>query len=553
MRPALPVALAPGRPQRRYTFHVDTHGRRAVLGLVLAFGALLALAFGVAGCEDSPPEALGPGIWVAAVQAATLPPQPGLVAAPVRVFDAVSGTERQFGPPSAYILVNWSPDGRHLAALGLDESDKGPAPHFRIWNARGGVVLDRSYGDLVDFPSQLDWSPDGSRLAATTSRGVAMLDSSGREVGSATSTPRADGSSGISRLQWVSPWSPDSGHFVVPMNGLLLVVDREGHGGEYEFPAIEPARSQGILFDGWRGPGKLGALALGAEGAATAHEGVLQPSRIDWDAGQPVDRSKQLPSEQRVASFAQLLPGLEYSAERRSADGSAAVVSLAGHGGDPRMPVPLAIAIELTAQTVVIDLGPTNPRTPPVDVLIRPGWKGNVPDVVKAATPLPTPGPTRTEVSRPTPSLLSTPYPDTGPPYPTPRGERVLPQVSGLPLYPGSHEIDGFTRARPGITGNVQMYASPGLESEVLDFFQERLVPAGFAVGGGQGGPDGRSQSYSHGRDRVLISTRYIPRPGDEQPPGDVQYGFQGKGNRFIDQIGGERFFYVVTLRAPQP
>ena len=51
----------------------------------------------------------------------------------------------------------------------------------------------------------------------------------------------------------------------------------------------------------------------------------------------------------------------------------------------------------------------------------------------------------------------------------------------------------------------------------------------------------------------MLISTAYIPRPGDEQPPVAPPYGYQGKSNRFVSRIAGETFFYVVTLRAPEP
>ena len=204
----------------------------------------------------------------------------------------------------------------------------------------------------------------------------------------------------------------------------------------------------------------------------------------------------------------------------------------------------------------MIDLGLANARSTRdgIDVILRPGWKGSLPAVVNAAKPLPSPIARPTEKPSPTPSGPATPYPDRGPDYPAPRGERVPPLVADLPTYPGSHEIDGFVAKGPGITGNVQMFSVPGAgEREILDLFEEQLVAKGFRKESNSKSPLGEQFSYTKGRDRVVISTAYIERPEERRPTTEIPYGFQGKGNRFIDKINGETFFYVVTIHAPEP
>ena len=546
-------------PATNYTVSVDSPRSGARPGTVLAAFALLALAIGISvaasACNDSPSDTLGPGIWIAAVRPGPefAAPQP-FFEAPIRVLEAVSGKERTFGPPSTYLAVSWSPSGDRLAALGFNKSKGSGALQLRLWDASGKVIFELSYEGAEGMPDGIDWSPDGTRLAVTTTRGAAILDSSGRHLGEALSTPGANGSSSTSSVVPRSnPWSPDSQNFATGMNGLLLMVDRYGHGGEYELPPTNPANVQRMIFEGWRGPVTLAALGVGRD--TVEYEGLLQTSKIAWDAGKPAAANAFIPGEQRLAAYANLMPGMAYAGERRSADGSALAVRLAPPGrAMAPMSVPIALAIELDGRTTVVDLGFANLRFEAgTDVLIRPGWKGNAPGVVKAATPLPTAGPSPTEVARPTRLASASPFPDTGPPYPAPRGERVPPLVAGLPAYPGAQEIDGFSRSGPAVTGNVQMFGTADTEAAVLGFFEQRLVADGFASTGGSHSPQGEQKAYTRGRDRVLVSTMYIPRAQDELPNGAVSYGFQGKGNRFVDTIAGQRFFYVVTLRAPDP
>ncbi len=371
---------------------MDTHRSRRRLGIGLAALALLASAFAlkVSACDGSSSEALGPGIWVAMVQPAPDASQEPYFRAPIRVFDAISGKERQFGPASMYFAARWSPAGNRLAAIAVDDMKGQLAARVRLWTAGGDLVSDRSYAGRNELPSSLDWSPDGSRLAVTTSVGVTMLSSSGRELGTALATPGANGSMSTRGVVGSSPWSPNSQHFAVAMNGLLLVIDRDGHGGEYEFPPGDPAQLQSLAFSGWRGPETLAAFGLGGDPfVATEYEGTLRAGRIVWDGGKPADANGRFPDEQRIAEYAQLLPGLRWVGERRSADGSALVVQLAGDEPGAPFPAPFGLAVELDGSTMVIDLGFANTRDGGLDVLIRRGWKGTAPGVVNAATPLP--------------------------------------------------------------------------------------------------------------------------------------------------------------------
>ena len=371
---------------------MDTHRSRRRLGIGLAALALLASAFAlkVSACDGSSSEALGPGIWVAMVQPAPDASQEPYFRAPIRVFDAISGKERQFGPASMYFVARWSPAGDRLAAIAADFADGQPTLSIRIWNARGDHVADRSYEGKNDLPSSLAWSPDGSRLAVTMGAGVAMVNSSGRELGETRATPGADGGMSSRGVIGGSPWSPDSEHFAVAMNEVLLVIDRDGSGKEHEFPPGNPAQPRSLAFNGWRGPETLLALGLGGEPfVATEYEGTLRAGRLAWDGGKPADANGRFPDEQRMAEYAQLLPGLRWVGERRSADGSALVVRLAGDERGTPFPAPFGLAVELDGATMVIDLGFANRRDGGPDVLIRRGWKGTTPSVVNAATPFP--------------------------------------------------------------------------------------------------------------------------------------------------------------------
>ncbi|MFN0148544.1 MAG: hypothetical protein ACKVT1_18735 [Dehalococcoidia bacterium] len=218
-----------------------------------------------------------------------------------------------------------------------------------------------------------------------------------------------------------------------------------------------------------------------------------------------------------------------------------------GPFGDVFVPAPLRVLNAVSGKER--SFGP--PAGLAWDVLVVPGWKGEAPAMLDAATPHPTPAP------RPTPADPpfvpgSAPTPAAGPPYPAPKGARVPSHVADVPLYPAAREVDGFAVAGPERTGNVQMYMTHDPGAMVLDFYKGHLAGLGYRLSGRNEGPDGQDWSYRRGRDAVTISTRYIPRPEDELPQGAPPYGFIEKG-RFEHTINGEYFFFVVTLRAPEP
>ena len=120
-------------PDDRYTIFMKTP-RRQLLGLAV----LAALAF--AGCGDDKPSRAEPGIWLAITSPGPLE-RPVGHAAPLRVFNAVTGQERSFGPAARYVVVAWAPRGDRLAAFGVeDPTAEDAALVIRIWDAGGDVV-----------------------------------------------------------------------------------------------------------------------------------------------------------------------------------------------------------------------------------------------------------------------------------------------------------------------------------------------------------------------------------------------------------------------------
>lgn len=113
----------------------------------------------------------------------------------VQLWGIPSGLRRrQFGDPEEwYQQVRFSPDGRTLAASGR----KG----VRIWNVESGelvqTLLQKRPGTLRG-PQSIAWSPDGSRLAEVTNRGVW----------------NADRGLGAAELAEVNVWDPLDGNRV---------------------------------------------------------------------------------------------------------------------------------------------------------------------------------------------------------------------------------------------------------------------------------------------------------------------------------------------------
>ena len=517
---------------------------------------LAALGLIAAACTDDPPARPEPGIWIALAQPVVSPDASSY--RPLRVLDAVSGKERQIGPPALYVAVKWSPDGSRLAAFGL-EGNPGPnsSIHLWIWNSTGKQVIDIPYkdGDFEAFPQSLEWSPDSTRLASLLqSGGVKLYDASGRERGSVSSLRRADGSFDGRGRSVGNPWSPDSQVMSEVIQGALRLVDRDGRVVTYALPSFpfEEENFTELLALGWSGPGRPRLLARDLSGSSS-YDGTVTGQTIDWGEPTPFDFGQYFMSEQEVAELARLRPDRSPGAKTKSADGNATIIGLTGMGDHRLEPSALTLRIQLRKSTIDVEMGKVRFLGPgPIDVVVVSGWKGELPATRNAATPLPSFTPTPTIDPRaPTPppdrGIRTSPDAGTTPiPYPAPRGERVTPQLS-LPTFPGAQEIDGYTSTRGRAVGAVQMFATDASESAVLQFFEKYLLANGFRPTGGGSGVVGERHGYVKGGDSVLISTEYIPRPEDELPSGALPYGFQGKGVRFLLGNDGKLWFFVVT------
>jgi hypothetical protein len=148
-----------------------------------------------------------------------------------------------------------------------------------------------------------------------------------------------------------------------------------------------------------------------------------------------------------------------------------------------------------------------------------------------------------------------------GVPFPTPVGARAKPGITGIPLPPGSVEVDGFNATRaPGPRGGshaVQVFDVPMAAADVLAFFDGVFRAHNWSLAGSGTGPDGTECTFVPFRtvgplgsqaDWVVVSTAYIPRDKDRDvhpPP-----GFRGKAVPFAPANPGKTRFWIVT---PKP
>jgi hypothetical protein len=515
------------------------------------------------GSSDTEPV---PGIWVAVAGPSADTAADMSLSWTIRVFDVVTGREYVVGNSASYAALALSPGGDRLAAIEVDTSEDSPAGNVQIWSATGHAIARVPFRGAAEAPTALAFSPDGTRLAAIGSGGVTMLDSSGRELGRAGLTPLADGVRSVGGRA-ADYWSPDSRYLAVYANDLLLVVDRGGAGREFDLPPAlldSLAReSVGVVPHGWKGPDRVALVATGPAGAEE-YVGVVGGPSIQWGDPAPFDFASFSPDQQILDQLNTLVPGTAVARIQPTADRSADVFLLSEKGAPPAATNRTALAIRLKDEKVIVDLSATGPpilQRLPFDVVVVPGWSGSLPPHFDAATPMSAATP------RALPSAFETPFgvpasetpltfasPDlavTPLPYPSPRGQRVTPQVAGLPSYPGADEIDGFTKQINGAPAAVQMFATVDRDRQVLDFFESELTAAGFRKTSGGLGVAGEQWAYLRGRDRVMVSTEYMARPADERGPGEVPYGFQGKGERFVDRVNGKTWFFLVTIRAP--
>ncbi|MFN0148543.1 MAG: hypothetical protein ACKVT1_18730 [Dehalococcoidia bacterium] len=510
---------------------------------------VLLLAVAAAGCGDDGPSRLEPGIWLAITSPGSVE-RPLDDPAPIRVVDAVRGTERSFGPPASYVAVAWSPLADRLAAIGVDDINaENVAIFVRVWFADGRVAGNARFdgSSLQGLPNDIAWSPDGTRLLVRTLGGFVLLDAEAEQVGATAGTPFGGGGGRFGQREVY--WAPDSQHAGDELNGLLLVADRDGKGAEYDLPPMPDGEYVSLVFRGWASPAQLRVITQD-RGDVREVVGTLEPQRIAWGQGTAVDINQVygVPDQAGQDRLNQLVPGRTLRWTKKSADGAVDVFAL---GEDSREGVATTLAVEFDGRLMLVDVGirERGGAGGAHDVVVVPGWAGVAPDMVNAATPRPTAGPTPTE--RPfTPGPGASGGP--GPAYPAPKGGRVPSLVADLPLYPGAREVDGFKVTGLERTGNVQMFVTPDAGAAVLEFFRTKLAALGFRATAIAEGPGPQSASYRRGRDGVTISTRYIPRPEDELPQDAVPYGYLSPG-RFEPKINGEYFFFVVTLHAPEP
>ncbi len=117
--------------------------------------------------------------------------------------------------------------------------------------------------------------------------------------------------------------------------------------------------------------------------------------------------------------------------------------------------------------------------------------------------------------------------------------------MTGLPAYPGATEIDGFMKPEGDVQSSVQMFSTLDYGGSVIAFFNERLLAQGFTLTSTSQSPAGEQRGYIRGRDRVMVSTQYVARPGDEQKLGGPLYAYP-----VLPGADGSTWFFVVTLRA---
>jgi len=521
------------------------------IALAAATVALAALFAFLVACGSEAPVDSGGGIYVAVIQPAPGSAFYGDWEAPIRVLDVTTGREQSFGPAAAYGDVAWAPDGTRLAALALDSTPEDELDlYLRSWS-RDGELRHELRIPPSRFVEEIAWSPDSSRIALLGA-GIMMFDAELTELGWFPVPPRAGG--GISSQgQPPQPWSSDSRYVATVSNNLLLLADRDGTGSSHEFP--------GGLFRGWVDD-RLQLVELDSTGrferSGTLADGVVAWTDRSPDKGDPLGD----PDQQQLNELNSLVDGLRFlGGIVFSADGAATAFVLSAPADqpasrpDPLRPKPLSLVIQYQNEQAVVDLGPVFALPlGGVDFLafvVVPGWDSVLPANLDAATPLPDmPSPT----PRPTPTLGSTEPPVTPRPYPTPVGDKVVPQVAGLPVLPGAVEVDGFTRpANPStdVEETVQVYATSASGASTISFYETELLAAGFALRSSGGGANGWTASFQRGKDSVSISTRYIPRPddphADEYPP----YGYLGRKRWNLEFEPGIRYFFVITLQAP--
>lgn len=510
----------------------------------LAFGLALVVAGLLLGaCEkDPPPAGAQPGIWLLLLPPMPLNvPEPG---GPLRAIDLVSGRERTFGEPRQYVRASWSPDGSRVAALSLSTGESAKEPVAVHLFAADGKLLHSQPVDPLSGPA-LAWSPDSTRLALVGPSGIDMLDRDGARLGGVRATPLASGGFGGSIGSWSEAWSPGSGHLAIISNGLLVVANRDGKGFEWDLP---PARSEfQMVVLGWKSGECVSLLERTPDLPDIEHVGCVGGSSVTWKAPEPIDISGIFTPPPGEANT--LLPGMTWTSSRATADGTGDTWVLQTRPDQTHPLRDITLAVNAGGTRTLVTVGNAL-RGMEFDVVVVPGWPGAPPATRDLSAGRVSPWPLPRPSVSPEPPFTPQPV-ASAIPYPTPRGERVQPLVAGVPVFPGAVEIDGFTAIRSGATVAVQQFATDASGDQVIAFFEAELTRQGYTGAGGGSGVTGETRDFLRGRDRVQISTEYIPRPGQERASSELPYGYEGKAVPFLAGANGKTWFFVVTLHAP--
>lgn len=172
--------------------------------------------------------------------------------APVRVVNAQTHDEMEFGPPSHYLAVRWAPGSERIFALAA-ESDEGADHRFipMLLEYPSGTVQRLDFEQTHGPASRYDmawWSPGGSLMILRWGDFFLLCESDGqliRELDPAAGAGVATGS---------PVWSPNGEHFGARFGNQTMVFDRSGtlvfalESGEGGGPLFWPVDDQLVVL-----------------------------------------------------------------------------------------------------------------------------------------------------------------------------------------------------------------------------------------------------------------------------------------------------------------
>ena len=140
--------------------------------------------------------------------------------------------------------------------------------------------------------------------------------------------------------------------------------------------------------------------------------------------------------------------------------------------------------------------------------------------------------------------------------YPTASHGSVSPGIRGIPTPEDSVQIDGF-KVTNGRDAAVLVFETSLSEPLLLAFYDQLLLDNGWSMVVGKHGPAGVTCEFApypvrggiQPKNWIVVSTEYIPRPGEKPGPTEVPPGFRGKGVPFAPRTPGKTTFSLLTPR----